>query len=83
MRIISAAEANRRFSTVLRGVSQGDAYVVVSRGRPVATIGPFTACDAQRRAAREALMQRLQAEGVTGPCDWTRDGLYDDDACRA
>jgi antitoxin (DNA-binding transcriptional repressor) of toxin-antitoxin stability system len=34
MKTISAADANRHFSRVLREVSQGEHVTVVSRGRP-------------------------------------------------
>lgn len=77
MKTISAADANRQFSRVLRDVSQGDAFTVVSRGRPVATIGPATVADVQRRTARNALLERLQTQAITGSRNWTRDELYD------
>jgi prevent-host-death family protein len=77
MKIISAAEANRHFSTLLRDVSHGDEFVVISRGRPVATIGPAPVPDAQRRAARDALMKRLLNQSTAGVRHWTRDELYD------
>lgn len=77
MKTISAADANRHFSSVLREVSQGDVFTVVSRGRPVATIGPAAVADVQRRMARDALLARLQAQPVTGSRNWTRDSLYD------
>lgn len=37
---ISAAEANRKFSQLLREVKEGRTYVVTSHGRPVARISP-------------------------------------------
>ena len=42
MHTISAAEANRQFSSLLRQVSQGETITVLSHGRPVATISPAT-----------------------------------------
>ncbi|TIP01752.1 MAG: type II toxin-antitoxin system prevent-host-death family antitoxin, partial [Mesorhizobium sp.] len=37
---VSAADANRRFSYILREVREGQSYVVTSHGRPVARIVP-------------------------------------------
>ncbi|MBN6745743.1 type II toxin-antitoxin system prevent-host-death family antitoxin, partial [Acidithiobacillus sp. MC2.1] len=48
MRTVTAADANRQFSSVLREVSQGETFTVVSRGRPVATIAPASADHARR-----------------------------------
>ena len=39
---ISAAEANRRFSQLLREVREGHSFIVTSRGKPVAKITPHT-----------------------------------------
>jgi len=77
MKIISAADANRQFSSVLRQVSQGEVFTVVSRGRPVAAIGPAVVSDEERRAARSLLLARLQKHAATGCRNWTRDELYD------
>ena len=77
MKTITAAEANRQFSSVLRGVSQGEIFTVVSRGRPVATIVPAEAANVQREKAKSALMARLSSEPITGARNWTRDELYD------
>ena len=37
---VSAADANRRFSLLLRGVREGRSYVVTSHGKPVARLIP-------------------------------------------
>ena len=37
---ISAADANRSFSQVLREVREGRTYIVTSHGKPVARIAP-------------------------------------------
>jgi len=76
MKTISAAEANRQFSSVLREVSQGDVFTVVSRGRPVATIAPASVADAQRRNARSVLLARLHSQTIAGARNWKRDELY-------
>ena len=38
--VVSAADANRRFSLLLRGVREGRSYVVTSHGKPVARLIP-------------------------------------------
>ena len=77
MKTVSASDANRHFSSVLREVSQGEVITVVSRGRPVATIAPIASSGAERRSARTALLQRLRAQVPGGERNWTRDDLYE------
>ena len=73
---ISATEANRKFSEVLRGVRVGHSYVVTSHGRPVARIGPVNEeHDAVR--ARDTLLKRLRLQKAIDIGPWTRDELYD------
>jgi prevent-host-death family protein len=38
---VSAADANRKFSKLLRGVREGHSYVVTSHGKAVAKIVPI------------------------------------------
>ncbi len=49
---VSAADANRRFSELLRAVKKGRSVVVTSHGKPVAKITPFAGNDLQRCAPR-------------------------------
>ena len=74
---ISAAEANRKFSQVLREVGQGLTYVVTSHGRPVARIAPLRSDQPQRIQARKVLLRRLRGEAVVKVGRWKRDELYD------
>ncbi len=74
---ISAADANRSFSRILREVRDGQTYVVTAHGKPVARIVPCTEADASRAAARAALMRRLAEQPVTDIGPWKRDELYD------
>ena len=78
--VISAAEANRRFSAVLRGVKSGRTYVVTSHGAPVARIVPVTEerLSQTREAAKRVLLDRLAAQPVLGLPRWSRDELYDE-----
>lgn len=76
---ISAADANRSFSSVLRRVREGRHVVVTSHGKPVAKIVPIgEQDDATARRARSALLSRLRAELVMDVGRWTRDELYED-----
>lgn len=79
---VSAADANRRFSELLRGVRQGRTYVVTSHGKPVAKLVPADSESANADAARDALLERLRTQklpnGANPNLRWTRDELYED-----
>jgi prevent-host-death family protein len=76
---IAAADANRRFSELLRAVQKGRSVVVTSHGKPVAKITPVIRDDRATEAARSALFARLKSERVVkSGRRWTRDELYDD-----
>ena len=76
MKTVSAADANRHFSSVLRDVASGQVVTVVSRGKPVATIGPALAKSDQRQAAKNGLLERLNRQPALGQRDWSRDDLH-------
>jgi prevent-host-death family protein len=77
MKTISAADANRHFSRLLREVAQGEHVTVVSRGRPVATIVPVRGSGRERQSAKRILLERLRGQPVVGARCWTRDELYE------
>ena len=74
----TAADANRKFSLILRGVREGHSYVVTSHGRPVARIVPAAGHAGVTSGARAALLSRLERQPVTEGKRWTRDELYED-----
>jgi prevent-host-death family protein len=74
---ISAAEANRNFSRLLREVREGKSYVVTSHGRAVARIAPAEIDNAGAVKARDSLLQRLKSEKVVDVGRWRRDELYE------
>lgn len=76
MQTVRAADANRHFSNVLKQVSQGEEFLVISRGKPVATILPAKKADNSHHASRELLFKRLSSQKATGTRSWTRDELY-------
>ena len=80
--IVSAAEANRSFSRLLRGVQQGRSYVVTNHGTPVARIVPVDdEYDvAVRERAHKALLDRLRRQPAVDIGPWTRDELYEDES---
>ncbi|NCT66177.1 MAG: type II toxin-antitoxin system prevent-host-death family antitoxin [Rhodanobacteraceae bacterium] len=78
---ISAADANRKFSQLLRGVrEEGATYIVTSHGRPVAKIVPVETGARDARTASRAkavLLERLRKQPTFKVEPWTRDELYD------
>jgi prevent-host-death family protein len=78
---ITAAEANRSFSRLLRGVQEGHSYLVTSHGRPVARVVPPDQDDEValrfRKAARQALLERVARQPTMDIGSWTRDELYE------
>lgn len=73
---ISAAEANRSFSRLLRAVREGRSYVVTSHGRPVARIVPVEEALVAEEA-KKRLLDRLRSQPTRHIGRWTRDELYD------
>ena len=78
-KVVSAAEANRRFSQLLRSVREGDSYVVTAHGRPVAKIIPIREDGAVKERAREILLARLRSQPAIDIGPWTRQELYEDE----
>jgi prevent-host-death family protein len=76
---VSAADANRKFSKLLRGVREGQSYVVTSHGKAVARIVPVVKNGGVVRGARAALIKRLRSEPVVTIGRWSRDELYEGD----
>ena len=77
MKTVTASDANRQFSSVLREVAHGEIITVTSRGKPVATISPAKAANAQRGVAKMTLLKRLSKQAATGTRNWKRDDLYE------
>ena len=76
---VSAAEANRKFSQLLRGVREGRSYIVTAHGEPVAKIVPVGREDRVAAGAKAALLARLRSQPVIDVGRWTRDELYEDE----
>lgn len=76
---VSAAEANRKFSLLLRGVRAGKSYVVTSHGKAVAQIVPAGSHRGLSERALDALLTRLEKQPAVDAGRWSRDELYEDD----
>ena len=74
---ISAADANRSFSRVLRDVREGQSYIVTSHGRPVARIAPVGEKQDNGTDARALLLKRLRSEKEVTVARWKREDLYE------
>jgi prevent-host-death family protein len=77
MKTISAADANRYFSSLLRDVATGEVVTVVSRGKPVAVISAANQEDDFKVRAHKRLVERLKSQPSRGSRNWTRDELYE------
>jgi prevent-host-death family protein len=78
-KLVSAADANRKFSKLLRAVREGNSYVVTSHGKSVARIVPIENGGMVRRGTRAALLKRLRCEFTVNIGRWTRAELYGDE----
>jgi len=75
---VSAADANRKFSKLLRAVREGQSYVVTSHGRAVAKIVPAQKDGGVMRGAKATLLKRLRSQALGTIGRWSRDELYED-----
>jgi len=75
---VTAAEANRDFSKLLRSVREGDSFIVTSHGTPVARLVPIEDDTARREEAKQRYLDELRKRPALNLPRWTRDELYDD-----
>lgn len=76
-KVISAADANRNFSQLLRDVREGQSFVVTSHGRPVARLAPIRSGTSSGADPRARLLKRLRSQPITNIGRWKRDELYE------
>jgi prevent-host-death family protein len=78
---ISASEANRAFSRLLRGIQHGHSNTVTAHGRPVARIVPPTNESTQERPVRanalRALIERVRSQPAADVGRWKHDEVYE------
>ncbi|MGH9412469.1 MAG: type II toxin-antitoxin system Phd/YefM family antitoxin [Terriglobales bacterium] len=81
MATITATEANRKFSKLLREVRQGKTYVITSHGERIAELVPARlsseAEKARRNKAWEELKKHLDAQPVMNLPHITRDEMHE------
>jgi prevent-host-death family protein len=65
--VVSASEANRSFSALLRAVARGQTFTVLSHGRAVATLTPVSPGPDGMGACRRVLLARLTDADVVVP----------------
>lgn len=75
---VSAADANRRFSELLRAVKDGESVVVTSHGKPVAKLSPVTEDERAADQAHATLLARLRKQRPVAIGGWTREELYEE-----
>jgi prevent-host-death family protein len=76
---VSVAEANHRFTELLRGVQKGLSYVITLRRRPIARLIPVATDERSREVARSALLVRLKTKpAAKRRRRWTRSEMYKD-----
>jgi prevent-host-death family protein len=74
---VSAAEANRQFSRILRAVESGETVIVTSHGRPVARICPVDEDSERRRVSLQHLLDRLATQPAMNLAKTTREEMYE------
>lgn len=75
---ISAADANREFSKLMRAVKKGHSFVVTSHGEPIAKIIPAGKDSREAERKKTAFLEYLRKKPVIDIGPWTRDELYEE-----
>lgn len=79
-RVVSAREANQKFSEILSQAAEGETVVITRRGEPVAQLGPIgVEQDNSRAEAWGRLLSKLEHGLPLGGRTFDRDGLYERD----
>jgi prevent-host-death family protein len=79
MKNVTAADANRHFSKLLREVQAGEEVTITSHGQPVAKVVPIKQMsDEERSAAFDRLIKRLKSQPALNLPKVTRDQIYED-----
>jgi prevent-host-death family protein len=77
MLTVTATQATREFSKLMREVGNGNTVLILSHGKPFANITPVED-KTEREKAREELFAHLAKVECIGERDWTRDEIYGD-----
>ncbi len=75
---VSASEAKRTFSALLRQVTWGQTFAVLFHRLPVATLAATSATQGGMGASRHTLLTGLTIQPTSGePRSWQREMLYE------
>ena len=74
--MITASEANRDFSKMLREVGRGASYTITVHGKPVADLLPRVDKDRMEKA-KQKLMKRLRRQRPVNSGPFSRDEAYE------
>lgn len=77
MERVTATEANRHFSEILKRVSEGEEIQIESRGKLIAELTPARKANKSQLSARQRLFERLSKSETVVVGDWAREDLYD------
>lgn len=75
--IVSEEDACRDVYCLLRGVSEGKCYLVMSAGVPIARLVPVEQEAGDRERERGHLLTRLRDQPIVKIGPWSREELYD------
>ncbi|MEO8677540.1 MAG: type II toxin-antitoxin system prevent-host-death family antitoxin [Vicinamibacterales bacterium] len=75
---MTAADANRNFSELLREIRAGRSVVITVHGKPTAKLVPFDGEKQRAHAGRKALLNRLSGQRVVNAGRWKRESPYRD-----
>lgn len=81
-KIVTAAEANRQFSSLMREVAEGETVIVTSHGKEMIKMVPIegeSQALSERRSARRELIEYLKSQPLRPGVKWTREELYEDE----
>lgn len=78
MKTVSAAEANRQFSRLLREAQAGETITITSRGKPVAQLAPIAEDKAAKDKAWAAFVEELRQMPAQRLGKFDRNWAYDD-----
>ena len=71
MKTITARQANQRFSSLLAAAERGETVIISKRGKPVATLTPYsTEAEERTRALALSRALRLMRKGLPWPSDF-------------
>lgn len=73
---VTAADANRKFSELLREVRNGTSVTITVHGTPVAKIVPLDERISVADEARGTLLSRLSRQRAVNAGAWARASLY-------